>query len=205
MLVAFLHVGEDTTLAEIMVRSVRKHMPDARLLQMTDENSPVIEGCAVQVFPYDGVRLMTYRLRHLAARVEPMLVLDTDVVVQHDLSKVFLKKFDVALTKRTQPLMYEGQNITPMMPYNTGVMFSRCPAFWIECHRLCQGAPEKIQKWWGDQLCVKMEADSGRYKVLELPVDKYNYSPSKEDEDVSNRFAVHYKGRRKQWMINREP
>ena len=61
MIVSFLHVGEDTTLAELMVRSVRRVMPHARILQMTDEESPRIAGCELQVLPYDGESLMTKR------------------------------------------------------------------------------------------------------------------------------------------------
>jgi len=203
MIVAFLHVGEDATLPELMIESVRKAMPGVRLLQMTDNNTPWLVD-EVQVLPYDGERLMTYRLQHLAARDEQMLVLDTDVIVQRDLSDVFRKRFDVALTRRTRPLMYEGRNLSQMMPYNTGVMFSRCRAFWQEAYQTCQSAPEDVQRWFGDQLCVRLAAETGHYKVLELPVDKYNYSPRTADEDVSNRFVVHYKGpTRKDWMIDR--
>lgn len=205
MLVSFLHVGDDLSLAKIMVASAKRHIPNARLLMMTDSAEQRIDGCDLQVLPYDGERLMTYRVRHLAARDEPMIVLDTDVVVQDDLSHVFVKRFDVALTKRDGVLMHNGQNIVKIMPYNTGVMFSRCRAFWQECLETLESAPENIQRWWGDQLAVRMAAESGRYRVLELPVAKYNYSPSSESEDVSNRLAVHYKGRRKQWMMNRGP
>lgn len=200
MIVSFLHVGDDTALPEKMIASVRRSMPGVRIVQMTDNKSPHLVD-EVQVLPYDGERLMTYRLHHLAARNEPMLILDTDVIVQRDLSDVFLKKFDIALTRRTKPLLYQGKNITPIMPYNTGVMFSRCRAFWEEAHETCRSAPENIQRWWGDQLAVRLTADTGKYKLLELPVDKYNYSPKSEDEDVSHRHVVHYKGpERKEWM-----
>ena len=203
MIVSFLHVGEDTTLPKIMCRSVRKWMPEATLLHMTDRSTPRIDGCLRQEMPYDGERLMTYRLRHLAVPKKPMIVLDTDVVVQADLEPVFDQKFDVALTKRHGRIMYNGTDIVPLMPWNTGVMFSKSRAFWRECAESCAKAPEKIQQWWGDQVSVKLAVDSCRYKVLELPVEKFNYTPATESEDVSARYVVHYKGPRKQWMINR--
>jgi hypothetical protein len=89
------------------------------------------------------------------------------------------------------------------MPYNTGVMFSRSKEFWLECAASCHRAPKGIQRWWGDQISVRLAADTGKYKVLELPVEKFNYSPATEDEDTTDRYVLHYKGERKDWMIKR--
>lgn len=205
MIVSFLHVGADTTLAEIMCASVRQVMPEATLLHMTDSATQQIAGCERQELPYDGERLMTYRLQHLAVPDQPMVILDTDIIVQSDLLPVFERPFDVALTRRDGILMWGGRNIAAMMPYNTGVMFSKCPEFWRTAHEMCKAAPEEMQRWWGDQLCVYNTALTGRFEVLELPCDKFNYSPATEDEDVSDAHVVHYKGAgpRKQWMRNR--
>lgn len=204
MIVSFLHVGEDTTLPELMCASVRRAMPGAKLLHMTDAVTPVVTGCERQELPYDGERLMTYRLQHLAVPDEPMLILDTDVIVQTNLEPVMELRFDVALTKRTGEIMYQGRNVAELMPWNTGVMFSKCPAFWRECADSCARAPKAVQIWWGDQISVRLAVDSGRYRVVELPVDSFNYTPSDEAEDVSTRHVVHYKGDRKPWMIRRE-
>lgn len=206
VIVSFLHVGPDTELARIMCASVRRTMPDATLLHMTDSATPVIDGCERQELLYDGERLMTYRLQHLAIPGDEMVILDTDITVQSDLSPVMQKSFDVALTKRTGVILYEGRDIVEMMPYNTGVMFSKCPAFWRECAESCARAPEAIQRWWGDQVSVRLAADSGRYRILELPVDTFNYTPEYEHEDMSMRHVVHWKGAgpRKEWMKRRE-
>lgn len=200
MIVSFLHVGENASLAKKMVESVRAAMPGVRILQMTDDKSEHVVDW-VQVLPYDGERLMTYRMRHLSAVDDHMLTLDTDVIVQSDLSPVMLKKFDVALTVRSEPIYFNGKNITPIMPYNTGVMFSKCPAFWRNCLEMLESAPEATQRWWGDQLAVKAVVDTGSYRVLALPVGKYNYTPSSAEEDVTDKLVVHYKGpKRKEWM-----
>lgn len=203
MNVCFLHVGEDLTLPALMVASVHHWMPTARVIQMTDEKTKPVPGVGtLWRIPWSGKKLMTYRLLHLAGLGdEPTLILDTDVIVQADLEGTAKRDFDVALTKRDGRIMWGGKDIVKMMPYNTGVMFSRCGAFWQECAESCARSPDALQEWWGDQVSVHIAASSGRYKVLELPCERFNYSPKSADEDLSEKYAIHFKGERKNWMI----
>jgi len=202
MIVGFLHVGADISLARKMVRNVRRYMQNAVIVHMTDRATPIIAETARRELPYDGEHLMTYRMDHLAQLPDSdLLVLDTDVLVQTDLGEVFSAPFDAALTKRKGRILYGGKDIVESMPYNTGVMFSRKRAFWQECASLCRQMPDDLQRWWGDQLAVKAVADSRRFKIVELPCEQFNYTPKSQDEDVSVKYAVHYKGpQRKEWM-----
>jgi hypothetical protein len=197
--VAFLHVGDDLRLAAAMTASAKRFAYE--VVQMTDERTPAVPGAdAVVRLAWDGERLMTYRLQHLAALAGPALIVDTDVLFVRDVRHVWERVFDVALTRRNGPAPDpNGVDLAEVMPYNTGVMFSRSQAFWQRCHALCRGFPEEVQRWYGDQYAVRFAAPE--FSVLELPVDPYNYSPGSPDEDVSQRYVVHYKGARKEWML----
>jgi alpha-N-acetylglucosamine transferase len=200
--VTFLQVGNDTRLAEKMVASVKQVMPEAKVIQMSDVESPLVKGAdAVIRMPYDGY-LMTFRLKHLAELRGRWITLDTDIIVKKDLRHVFDQPFDVALTKR-EGVILDGDNINiaAMMPYNAGVMFSTSYIFWQNAVKTLVKMPESAHKWWGDQLALRMMVDCGKFDVLELPCDEYNYSPSKETErkDV---YVYHFKGKRKDWMLN---
>ena len=206
--VAFVHVGPDTLLPRILVRSVRRVMPDAGVFQLTDEHTDALEGVdRVLRRPYDGVHLMTFRMAHLA-NLDPCdaVFLDTDCIVERSLEAVFERDFDVALTRRenigVDPL---GTDVAAVMPYNTGVMFSRPSGwdFWVNASRYCESLPDRERRWWGDQLAVKAIAEIAPLRILDLPCELYNYSPSAENEIVAERFVVHYKGQRKSWMIRR--
>lgn len=199
MKVAFLHVGDDLRLPTLMAASAKRL--GYALVQMTDERTSAVPGVdAVVRLPWDGERLMTYRLQHLAALAEPALIVDTDVVFVRDVRHVWEQEFDVALTRRDGPALDpNGVDLAEVMPYNTGVMFSRSQPFWQRCHELCSGFPPEVQRWYGDQYAVRFAAPE--FKVLELAVDPYNYSPGSADEDVSQRYVVHYKGPRKEWML----
>lgn len=207
--VAFVHVGADSVLPRIMAGSVRRAMPDARVVHLTDERTDGIpEADEVVRLPYDGVHLMSFRLAHLAGLAPcDAVFIDTDCVVQRSVEPLFETDFDVALTRREHigldPL---GTDVAAVMPYNTGVMLAKPSGwdFWINARNYCERLPDRERRWWGDQLAVKAVAEVAPLRILELPCHEYNYSPAAEAEDVSGKFIVHYKGpQRKPWMIRR--
>jgi len=195
MKVAFLHARQDPACANLMVASVRKHMPDVEIVHLTDDDTPAIPGCTVVRRTWQR-NPMLFKMGHLAELSGEVIVLDTDVIVQADLREVFEYPFDVALTKRQGPIWdTEGNDVTITMPYNCGVMFYRNPAFWKACIEWC---PPDIG-WYADQMAVA--AVSPQWETYVLECDEYNYTPGYADEDVSSRKVVHYKGARKGWML----
>ena len=205
--VAFVHVFPDNTIPSLMIASVRSVMPKVEIVQMTDPVTPVVPGVDTVIrHDWDKSKLTLFRLAQMAALDRPAsLFLDPDVIVQRPLDPVFEQPFDVALTIRHERIKtLDGGNITPAMPYNMGVAFSRQPRFWADALEYCrQLEASDYHDWYGDQLSVKHIADTGSFDVLELPCDQYNYSPRTEDENVEERYAVHYKGLRKEWMMRR--
>lgn len=186
----------------MMVQSVLNTMPGVEIVQMTDNITPQIKGVSNVVRKrFDG-NLMTFRMAHLADLKGNWITLDTDVIVQRDLSHVFNENFDVALTKRYGKILnHEKIDIVALMPYNTGVMFSKNASFWKGAYKTLLSMPESAHKWWGDQLSVRVAAESGKFNILELPCDTYNYSP-KEKNDYRACAVLHFKGNRKDWILN---
>lgn len=195
MKLAFLHVGQDPELAYKMVASVRK-FADCEALQLTDMETPAMDGCTPIRRDYDGENMTVFKLEHLANLDGELLILDTDLLVKRDITNIFQFDFDVALTWRDGPIWAEdGTDITKLMPINTGVMFSRSQRFWQVCF---EWAKEHPGGWYSDQLAVS--AQWRRFNVLRLNCDNFNYTPNSKSEDVSSRYVVHYKGKRKAWM-----
>ncbi len=217
--VAFLHAGPDLSLPTILVQSVRRAMPGARVLQLSDEETEAVPGVdQVDRRPWDRTSLMTFRMEHYAALPADgarHLFLDTDIVVQADVSVGFDLDgaFDVAMNRRESTLVRPpgfrefpellGQNLATLMPYNTGVIFSRNPAFWQVALEHLRSLEPRYHRWFGDQVAVRMACETGRFKVLDLH-PAFNHTPRSEDEDVSKAYVVHYKGVRKDWMRARQ-
>lgn len=208
MRLAFLHVdipGQEMsrTLAEIMVASAKRVMPDLEVVQLTNIGTPEIKGVDSSIrkkiiYPF----LMQYRLSHFKDFPGDAIFIDTDTVILRDLRPVFEKQFDVALTRRTGRIIVDGKDIVPEQPFNTGVMFSRNPAFWSDVFDCCWKLNDDLKHWYGDQMSVKVVVDSGKFNILELPCFEYNYSPKRPGEDLTGKYVAHYKGeKRKAWMI----
>jgi len=196
MRAAFLHVNQDPKWAEVMAASVRRHM-DCEILQLTDMDTPTVEGCTPIRREFTDGNLTMFKMEHLANLDGEVLVLDTDVIVQADISKVFGLPFDVALTWRDGPIWSDsGQDLAKLMPINCGVMWTRSPAFWKHCHAW---AVEHPGGWYSDQFAVA--ANWRRFNVLRLHCDNFNHTPNTKAEDVSAKMVVHYKGKRKEWMF----
>ena len=195
MIIAFLHARQDPACANKMLAAVHRHMPFARLMQLTDDETPQLPGCTAVRRKWNQ-NPMLFKMDHLASLGGEVLVLDTDVIVQADLSPIFSLPFDLALTWRDGPIFdSSGQDVTIRMPINCGVMWSRKIAFWQDCLDWCEG---KKVGWYADQLAVAAVAP--KWDVLRLHADNFNYTPGSDDENVSRRLAVHYKGHRKAWM-----
>lgn len=210
-------MGNPSALAGIMVASVKQTMPDCPVWQLTDRDTQEIPGVDKVVrldLPKLGMAkiyeaaivpagVMLFRMRLLSTLdKEPTITIDTDCIVQKDLSHVFDDDFDIALTYRDAPVIDPlGNNVAEHMPFNTGVMFCRNPQVWKDCLFEMQQMDMDLKTWYGDQLAIKHVSRS--YKTKRLSCDPYNYTPLNKNEDVSDKQVVHYKGVRKAWMIER--
>lgn len=193
-------------LADILVRSVRAVMPDVELVHFTDDTSPGVPGVdRVQRGP--GGRLLQRRLEVYAACDGDWLLLDTDIVVQHDVRHVFARSvtFDVALADRNWNLVKDHYKYSTEMPFNTGVVFQRSGRFYARALQIWTTYDrEKQGHWWSEQWAVADAAREGRFVVDVLPGMVYNRPPALIDEDLSDAAIVHYKGPiRKLWMTQR--
>lgn len=194
-------------LARRLVESIRKHM-DCEIVQMSDPVTPNFGADHVCRLNPKGMFWSDFVLTHRASQPPETLFLDTDCVVQEDLSKVFDNDFDVALTFKSSRFacFTDEKGVKHLMPFNGGVSFSRKPEFWSEILSNVRTMTEPLMRgWWGGQVTLSNLAQSGRYKVHVLDAERYNYTPKTPDEDLSDKAIVHYKGgHRKHWNLSGE-
>ena len=186
-------------IAKVWYENIRKHM-NCPIVHLTDMDTPAFDFAdEVQRIPEPNVPKAKYL--HLSMLKGDILNLDYDTVVQRDVSDVFNRPFDIALTVR-KAKKDKNEMLNLGSPHNTGVVFSRAPEFWKLCADRLDNYPED-QRWLSGQANITECAHIYRknFKVIELPGFLYNYTPKSHDEDVSERYIVHYKGHRKHWMV----
>lgn len=189
-------------------------MKDVKIIQMTDEITPWIDGVDECRRLKKDEPLMCFRLKHHSLIEGETIFVDTDVMFNADVSDVFKMPFDICLTHRRNEIIVapdgnEGyKNIVPDMPFNTGVIFSRSSSFWTEAYDFCKTLNHDQKNWYGDQISVKHVYDRSKasttedfYLIAELPCSTYNYTPLSKDENITERKIIHFKGERKHWMM----
>lgn len=172
------------------------------IVQMSDEDTPAVEGVTEVIRLRKEIPLMPYRLLHLAQFPHETLVLDTDVLVKSQVDDVWARSFDIAICRRDEPHIWDKAiDIAPLMPVNTGVVFSRSQRFWQEA-AVWLFNHTAYHQWYGDQMAVAKICP--KYHTLLLPAHEFNWTPL-DPQDSSEARLWHYKGPRKEWMNNPAP
>jgi uncharacterized Rossmann fold enzyme len=193
MKVAFyLDTPDLTVIAELAISAVRKVMPDAEIWHLTTLAGPSIS--ADKCLRMDVAGEFAYRQAIISAEMTgDVLFLDVDVIVREDVSVIFEQDFEVAVTTDMKP----G---APGLKYNGGIIFSRCPAYWRTVAEAGKGMD--FRKTPGDwdpiERMRNAVAGSGKFKLLVLPGEEYNYVPANAS-DIGGKI-MHYRGNRKIWM-----
>lgn len=214
MNVALYHVERDTKASEDayvwargLVQSVRRTMPGVRVVHLTDATSRKVKGVDdVRRKPSEPMGLL--RMRLCAGLSGDWLVLDTDVLIEKDCRWVFQKyPFDIAVAKRNWDHLKPAAGFTERMPYNTGVVFSRCPRFFAEAYSRLRNCEKDEQQWMGEQTVMNeiLTEERPRYRFRFLSGTLFNFPPPVKDPDAKARLRdieahvciTHYKGERR--------
>lgn len=197
--------------ADALIRSVRASMPGVRVVQFTDHETAAVRGVD-DVHRLAAEPMARLRMRHQAAVQGEWLFVDTDVLIQRDVRHVFDQPFDVALTTRNWPHLKPAVGFSGRMPFNVGVVFSRCPAFWAEVYRRLGQRAADEQEWMGDQQTIcDLVAAAPTYAIAFLKGSRYNLPPAVENDrdGLSARMEakasiLHFKGAgRKALLLDR--
>jgi hypothetical protein len=204
--VYFTFAGDvPTELAERMVLGVNQAMPGAKIFQLTDESTNAISGTEPIRLPR-GKDFIEFSYRHLMSIEGDFIRIDYDVFVQKDLTEVFNDDFEVGLTIRTPEDKATPWNskLVQLYPHNLGVAFSKGKhSFWKEQYEAYRSISNP-DGWMDACTATEMAYKTTRCRVRDYPCFKYNYTPVSQSEDVSDKYAVHYKGIRKAWMVDSE-
>lgn len=190
-----------TRLTLISIASARKHIPNVNILMVYPDwhflEQEIYEAATDTVKIRGLDRQWHYDKRRCLANAEVIgdcLFLDTDIIIQEDVSGVFSHSFDICVTRREHM-------IEAAIPYNMGVAFTRSREFW---RHVALQIPNG-NHWRDSELAFsKIAMIRSEYTVRELPGRFYNRIPLRAGDDVSEASIVHYKGQRKNWMLARE-
>ncbi|HKT34897.1 MAG TPA: hypothetical protein VJR03_08685 [Nitrospira sp.] len=217
-----LAFAEQLQLIRLMMKSVRLWYPGSSMTLLTNARTAAWRlpwHCTRVVNDVAPANLMLERAvaqeryvlaSHMAA---PMVLLDSDMLLNGSLQTVFERTFDVALTWRPNHEMPINGGLVILnneRPHVVKDFFSR----YVSVYRRKYA---EQARWFGDQLalqeCVGLQGEAmSDYGVVErdgcrlllLPCTRYNFSPHNRYRDICSRLpdkaVLHFKGQRKRLM-----
>jgi len=209
---------------DLLFRSARLFHPGAVCTLLTDAATRLrlVRGPVRRVdAPIDHARLMLSRAQAQLRLVEasdfarPLVLLDSDILLNGSLRSVFAEDFDVALTWRAsvdQPINGGLLLLGNHRPEAARRFFRRYVELYQERH-----AGDGRATWYGDQLALRdvvglgyqqmsgtdmVEIDGCRVRLL--PCATHNFSPDNRlaaiADGLADKCVLHFKGQRKRLM-----
>ena len=181
-------------------------------------------------FPINTAHLMYERMRvqesYLASRLTDRysILMDSDVAVNRDPCEAFAQDYDVGLTWRSQfPDAPFNGGLLLVGPGKAGLTFFRhaglCYERMATSTAIASLYPLDLRNWWGDQYALAAtvghrafahrQADTlliDGIRVMFFPCAEYNYTLEEkrnyDEADLAQKFFIHFKGNRKNSMID---
>jgi hypothetical protein len=206
----FLQVGEDA-LTTLMVRSIKKQMPNAEVFQCSDAATARIPGVDhISVCAADRTNLMTFRLAAFSQLNlnAPAAYIDTDILFTKPCSvDALLQDCDVAVCRRSfarDSLIntnfrgidlseYRGKTLADVYPYLASFNVTRSYEFWEECLNELHRLDKKFHWWYGDQEAIRNVLLRGGFCFRELEESDVSCLPECINLN-SLPVAIHFKG-----------
>jgi hypothetical protein len=189
--------GNHPLLARAMLESLRRWMPDAQVVQHSDDATHPVPGVdEVWRDPIIGPDTIPWHFRHMGEltgeRPGGVLLVEADSYFLEPVEDVFAGDFDVALCR-----IPDRRGIV----YSGGVAFCKRKAvnFWQAAHRIYVNLPNP-DGWEDAQLVLNLAVRESGVKLLELDHARYNRLPGGAEDTCSGAAIVHYRGARKAWM-----
>ncbi len=213
----FLHVGDDPV-AELLVQSINRTNPDARLIQCTDPLTGQVTG-TTDIYRHDGdtSNLMTFRLEAFSSLglQEPAIYLDTDMLVLTELSSEdILAGTDVACCERSfgrdsiinasfrgmDLSEYKDKTLGEVYPILAAFTVTRTFDFWAACSKRLLELDEKFHFWYGDQEAMRDVARLNKFDLRLIPESVFACLP--EFSQSTSPKLLHFKGAQRKKLMS---
>ena len=217
--IAFVSIGDEShNCADLLVKSIKKTNSNCQIIQISNKEDRNISDIDEKIiFDFKSATFMINRLESQIADLEkfgPTIFLDTDMLVNKDLSAVFdrLLNNDLVFTQRKNNFYINDtfQNIkfseftnktaNEVMPFNGGFLGASNIVVQKKLLQIYSELPSKFHYWFGDQVALKKLYDAKEFKISLLD-SNYNYNVKDISNYDKNICIYHFKGRFKK-LIN---
>lgn len=190
-----------TPRAKLMIESIRRHMPSARIVQLSNNDYPRMDGVD-DIFRHpnkgDFARWSQEVIfLFMQTCYDHIIAIGTDMVLMDDLSSVFDDDFALAASpypiKTRSDGTYCGEGLFFKHPHGIDVIADILDQY--------NNDPLIQDGWDGQQIALLRTIKSNRWPVKVLDFEVYNRTPNEPGTDLTGAKIVHYRGNRKSFML----
>jgi hypothetical protein len=198
MRICFLAFGTAPEIARVMIASVRQHMPNVTVTQLTDTVTKKIPEVD-EVLRVEGKTYPYILYKHMSSIPEPFIRVDYDMIFQGDITHILEDDIDFAFNLHGDKRVQETWG--KAYPYATCIWGAKKRSREFAEDFRERHIVSRRNDWMGLIPSVNEVIVSGKYKVKALSGDVYNYCPEDRDDRPENALVLHFKGKRKHWML----
>jgi hypothetical protein len=185
-MVFYYIANEIPSYAQYFIASVRKTMPDTKIWQLTDFNTPEIPGVdEVKRFKTglsvnrDSINYIGYQFLS-EMELNPVVFVDPDMIFNGSIEHLYEGDYDICVAMRALG------DATPIewaikYPY-CSFMVVKNAGFWKDCYNTMLDFP--VMGWFDNMEAVAKVIHSGKYKVKRVDGSVYNAMPLEYDKEV---------------------
>tara|TARA_B100001063_G_C16664342_1_gene502806 strand:+ start:236 stop:889 length:654 start_codon:yes stop_codon:yes gene_type:complete len=207
-------------MGEMLGYSIKKIYPNHKIITVIGKNQKKIPYSDIsETYNFSKSSIM-FNIIHcqleIVKKYGPTLFLDTDMLLIKNINEfVELNKYDMSVTIRSEitlkTKLHEDHKIKfpklfnktfgEVMPYNAGIYF--CKEKYVLEYMLnsFKKMPREYFRWYGDQIALNMLYKSNKFNIKIFQDNKYNFTPKSNDENISEKKILHFKGRRRNLFI----
>ena len=217
----FIHNYENNTLmGEMLGYSIKKIYPNHKIITIIGKNQKKIPYSDIsETYNFSKSSIMydiIYCQLEIVKKYGPTLFLDADMLLLQDIDEfVEINKHDMSVTIRSEstlkvklhedhkkkyPKLF-NKTFGEVMPYNAGIYFCKEKYVLEFMLNSFKKMPKEYFSWYGDQIALDMLNKNKKFNIKIFDNNKYNFTPKTIDEDISNKYILHFKGRRRNLLI----
>jgi len=217
----FIHNYENNTLmGEMLGYSIKKIYPIHKIITIIGKNQKKIPYSDIsETYNFSKSSIMydiIYCQLEIVKKYGPTLFLDADMLLLQDIDEfVEINKHDMSVTIRSEstlkvklhedhkkkyPKLF-NKTFGEVMPYNAGIYFCKEKYVLEFMLNSFKKMPKEYFSWYGDQIALDMLNKNKKFNIKIFDNNKYNFTPKTIDEDISNKYILHFKGRRRNLLI----
>ena len=217
----FIHNYENNTLmGEMLGYSIKKIYPNHKIITIIGKNQKKIPYSDIsETYNFSKSSIMydiIYCQLEIVKKYGPTLFLDADMLLLQDIDEfVEINKHDMSVTIRSEstlkvklhedhkkkyPKLF-NKTFGEVMPYNAGIYFCKEKYVLEFMLNSFKKMPKEYFSWYGDQIALDMLNKNKKFNIKIFDNNKYNFTPKSIDEDISDKYILHFKGRRRNLLI----